>query len=180
MSETTPTGLPPQGTVDTGLQNALLVGGGVALVALVAFLGFDPCLFCGPPDMEIVAASIDKSCTKGIDKTKTAKGKDRDVLVWRIESECATKQDVLICAHPQGGAPPLRCWGDPKDAVLGTPFSIVAPQGDKVRSFIICALEWPATGKYDYDVEYLTQDSTSTTPLTCQSKDYELALEVVP
>ena len=181
MSETTPTGLPPQGTVDTGLQNALLVGGGVALVALVAFLGFDPCLFCGPPEREVIKVSIDKDCVGRIDSKKTAEQKDRDVLVWRIESECPKAQNVLMCVSSENGAPlPLRCWGDPETAVLDKPFEIEGATSREVSNYIICALKWPpAGGKYDYDVEFLTGDS-STTLICPTNRDYELALEVVP
>jgi hypothetical protein len=173
LSDTGSSGLPPAANSDF-TQNAVLVGGAAALLALAAFLGYAICHIGGPPEMKTIAVTIDKSCTSKLGAKQTSVQKDRDILVWRIESECATAQNVLICVTPDNGAPPLRCWGDPDAAKFGTPF----PIDDKAKSYIICALKWPQTGSYKYDVELRT-GATNTT-LTCQNKDYELALEVVP
>ncbi len=144
MSDTGSGGLPPAGTIDNSVQNTLLVGGGLALLALAAAFGLEICLFCGPPEMETIQVSIDKACTKRIDAQRTATQRDRDVLVWRVENECPTAREVLICVDPKNGEPPLRCVGDPPNAEFGTPFQIDAAQTDKVRSYIICAVKWPA------------------------------------
>ncbi len=87
-------------------------------------------------------------------------------------------QKVLICTHPQDGAPALQCLGDPRRAVLETPFPIDAATSGNVKSHIICPLEWPTGAAFKYKVELLTEDAV--TPLACQNKNYELALEVVP
>ena len=180
----TGTGLPP---AENGnfTQTALLAGGGLLLLALAAFLGFELCQsgapsHVGPPEMKIIGITIDKSCAARIAGKQTSVQKDRDVVVWRIESECPAG-NALICLTPLSGAPPLRCWGDPEAAEFGKSF----PIDDKGKSYIVCALKWPPTGSpaYTYHVELRAQDTAASPPpppLACLNKDYELALEVVP
>jgi hypothetical protein len=131
----------------------------------------------GPPaGVEVIDISIAASCRHDKVKLTTVKRKDRDILVWRVQSECPTARKVLICVKP---APPLHCSGDPDTAKIGTPFDVGAANGDTVTHYIFCTVKWPAK-KQAYEVDVLAGSASDKLICPTIEEDYEIALEVVP
>ena len=143
---------------------------------IVSALALTGILLAPTPGVEVLKVSIDKQCRLEKLKLTTVKQADRDILVWRIQNDCPTPRNVLICVRP---TPPLKCSGDPETAVLDTTFKIGGAPSGKVRNYIACTVKWPAT-KEGYEID-LRVGSTSDI-LICSDilEDYELALEVVP
>jgi hypothetical protein len=139
--------------------------------ALLAAAG----LFADAPGIQVINISFDRQCEHEVDTSKTAKKRDRDVVIWRIASKCKDAQELTI--KPKNLDPFVGCVGDPRAFKIGSRFTINGTTADEVTAYAVCTVDWGKAGTHKFKVD-LTHRATSPEPIG--TRDHELALEVVP
>lgn len=128
-----------------------------------------------------------KTCAHDMELHKNVFRRRRDVVVWRLESECKAPQAVLICG-PGKTRPLVACAGDPESATVGKAFKLDGATAGKVTGHIFCTVAWSTVQNNDkYDFRLYTGPWSEGEASTClyigeslKPFSHALELEVQP